>query len=93
MHKIWFGLAFAALIAKSAPAQDYQKNFVECAKELGLYADVGSDQKLQSDARGRALRRWYLQSEAQQAVFNDCVARKANLAPKPSAKGPPQVSR
>ena len=93
MHKIWFGLAFAALIAKPAPAQDYQKNFVECMKELGLHPDVGYAQRVQSDAGGRVLRRWYFQSEAQQAVFSDCVARKASLAPKPSAKGPPRVSR
>jgi hypothetical protein len=36
---------------------------------------------------GRVLRRWYLRSEAQSAAFNDCVARKASLAPKPAAKG------
>jgi hypothetical protein len=93
MHKIWFGLAFAALIARPAPAQDYQKNFVECTKELGLQPDAGYAQRVQSDAGGRVLRRWYFRSEAQQAVFNDCVARKASLARTPSAKGPPRVSR
>ena len=38
MHKVWFALAFAAAatIANPARAQDYQRNFVECAKELGL---------------------------------------------------------
>jgi hypothetical protein len=41
MHKIWFGLAFAAIIAKPASGQDYQKNFVECTKELGLQPDAG----------------------------------------------------
>jgi hypothetical protein len=34
MYKILFGLAFAAVIAKPALAQDYRKNFNECAKEL-----------------------------------------------------------
>jgi hypothetical protein len=36
MRKIWLGLAFAAIIAEPAPAQDHQKNFVECTKELGF---------------------------------------------------------
>ncbi len=93
MRKIWFGLAFAAIIANPASAQDYHKNFVECAKELGLDPDVGYTHRLQSDAGGRVLRRWYFRSEAQQATFNDCVARKASLAPKPSAKGSARVSR
>jgi len=92
MHKIWFGLAFAALITTAAPAQDYNKNFVECAKELGLNLDVGYTHRLQPEAGGKVLRRWYLRSEAQQATFNDCVARKASVAPKP-AKGPPRASR
>jgi hypothetical protein len=39
------------------------------------------------------IRGWRVQSEAQQAVLNDCVARKASLAGKPSAKGAPRVSR
>ena len=86
MQKVWFGLAFAAtaIIASPAPAQDYQRNFVECAKELGLDPDAGYTHKLRD---GRTLRRWYFRSEAQQATFNDCVARKASLAPKPAAKG------
>ena len=92
MHKIWFGLAFAALIAEPAPAQDYQKNFVECTKELGLQPDTGYAQKLQSEP-GRVLHRWYFHNETQQMTFSDCVARKASLARKPSAKGPPRVSR
>jgi hypothetical protein len=86
MHKIWFGLAFAAIIAEPALAQDYQRNFIECVKELGLHPDTSYERKIQSEG-GRVLRRWYFQSEAQAAVFNDCVARKASLAPKPSAKG------
>ena len=40
MHKIWIGLAFAVLVAAPAPAQDYQKNFIECVKELGLEYDT-----------------------------------------------------
>jgi len=93
MHKMWFGLALAALIASPAPAQNYQKNFVECAKELGLNPDVGYAQRVQSDGGRRVLRRWYLQSEAQQAAFNDCVGRKASLARKPSGNGPVQASQ
>ena len=85
MRRIWFGLAFAAIIAEPASAQDYRKNFVECAKELGLYRDVGYTQKLQS---GAVLGRWYYNSEAQRMAFDDCVARKASLARQPSAKGP-----
>ncbi len=92
MRRIWFGLALATIIAEPAPAQDYQKNFIECVKELGLNPDVGFAQKIQAEG-GRVLRRWYFQSEAQQATFNDCVARKASSAPKSSAKGPPRVSR
>jgi len=93
MHKIWLGLVFAALIATPAPAQDHRRNFVECMGELGLHPDLRSDQKLQPEAGGRVLRRWYFQSEAQQAVFNDCVARKASLVGRPTAKGPPRGSR
>ena len=91
MYKILFGLAFAAV--KPALAQDYRKNFNECAKELGLFLDPSYTHSLQPDAGGRVLRRWYLHSEAQQAAFDDCVARKAALVSKPSAKGPPRVSR
>jgi hypothetical protein len=89
MRKIWFGLAFAAAITTPALAQDYNKNFVECTKELGLQPDIGT-QKL-SD--GRVLRKWYLHSEAQQIIFSDCVARKASPARKPSTKGPSRVSQ
>jgi len=38
MYKIWFGLAFAAIVVNPASAQDYHKNFAECVKELGLEA-------------------------------------------------------
>lgn len=88
MNQIWFGLALAVIIAAPAPAQDYHKNFVECTKELALQPDANYAHKLQSD--GRVLRRWYFHNEAQQAAFSDCVARKASLAHRPSAKGPPQ---
>jgi len=88
MYKIWFGLAFAAIVVNSAPAQDYHRNWVECAKELGWQID--HTQKL-SD--GRSLQMWTWHNEAQQATFNDCVARKASLAAKPSAKGQPRASR
>jgi hypothetical protein len=94
MRKTWFGLAFAAIMVYPASAQDYHRNFAECAKEVGLFFDPSYTHKLQgADASGRVLRRWYFHSEAQQATFNDCLARKASLAPKPSAKGPQRVSR
>jgi hypothetical protein len=91
MRKICFLLALAAIVVNSASAQDYQKHFAECVKELGLQPDPSYTHKLQTD--GRTLRRWYFHSEAQAAVFNDCVARKASLAAKPGAKSQPQVSR
>ena len=69
MRKIWFGLAFAAIIAEPAPAQDYSRNFVECTKELGLQADAGNPYKLSL--------RWQFRTEAQEAAFSDCVTRKA----------------
>jgi hypothetical protein len=81
MNKIWFGLAFAAVMAGPAPAQDYH---VACTKEFALQADPGNPQKL-SD--GRMSRRYYFHSETQQAAFNDCLARKAapgsSVAPRP----------
>ena len=89
MCKIWFGLAFAAIVVSPASAQNYSKNWLECAKELGWQLNPAGTQKL-SD--GRTLTMWRPQSEAQQAVFNDCVARKASLAAKPAAKGQPRVS-
>ena len=88
MYKIWFGLAFAAIVVNPASAQDYRKNWIECAKELGWQID-----HVQKLSDGRTLQMWRWQSEAQQATFNDCVARKASLAPKPCAKGQPRVSR
>jgi hypothetical protein len=93
MHKIWFGVALAALIAGPAPAQDYNKNLVECMREAGLHPDPGYAQKLQSDAAHRTLHMWYLQSDAQAAFINDCVARKAKLAPKPSRNGRQRASQ
>ena len=89
MYKIWFGLVFAALITTPAPAQDYHRNWVECAKELGWQPDM----LIRKLSDGRSLQMWTWQNEAQQATFNDCVARKASLASKPSAKGQPRVSR
>ena len=43
MHKVWFGLAFAAIMAHPASAQDYHRNFAECAKEVGLFFDPSPD--------------------------------------------------
>jgi hypothetical protein len=83
MNKIWFGLAFAVMVAGPAPAQNYHKNLAECTKELGLQADPGNPYKL-SD--GRLSHRWYFHSEAQEAAFSDCVARKAG-------SGSPAASR
>jgi hypothetical protein len=57
MHKTLVGLALAALIANPATAQDYRRNFVECAKELGLNLDPNYIQKLQD---GRTVRQWYI---------------------------------
>jgi hypothetical protein len=84
MYKICFAGAFAAMVIGPASAQDYRKNFNECARELGLRLDPSYTHKIEST--GRTLRRWYFHSEAQAAVFNDCVARKAKNAPKPSAQ-------
>ena len=89
MCKILFGLAFAAIVVNPASAQDYHKNWVECAKELGWQPD-GPIRKLSDRS---SLQMWTSQNEAQEATFNDCVARKASLAAKPSAKGQPRVSR
>jgi hypothetical protein len=93
MRKIWFALAVAAIITTPAPAQDYHKNFAECAKEFGLYADTSYTHKLQPDAGGRTLRRWYFRSEAQRMAFENCLIQKASLAPKSSAKGTQRASR
>jgi hypothetical protein len=88
MRKIWFGLAFAAIVVNPASTQDYRKNWIECAKELGWQPDM----LVRKLSDGRTLQMWTWQNEAQQATFNDCVARKASLASKPSAKGQPRVS-
>jgi hypothetical protein len=88
MYKFWFGLAFAAILVNPASAQDYRRNWVECAKELGWQPE--RSQKLND---GRTLTMWRWHNEASQAAFNDCVARKARLAPTPSAKVPPRASR
>jgi len=85
MHRIWFGIAVTASAVGPAPAQDYNKNLVECLREIGLNPDPGYAQKLQSDPAHRTLRMWYVRSEAQQAVINDCVTRKASLARSQSA--------
>ena len=67
MNKIWFGLAFSVMVAGPAPAQNYDKNFVECTKELGLQIDPNA-LRLQD---GRVSRRWYFNSEAQEVAFQD----------------------
>jgi hypothetical protein len=93
MHKILVGLTFAAIMAKPALAQDYRKNFNECARELGLFFDSSYTHRVQPESGGHLLGRYILQNEAQMAAFNDCVARKASLASKPSGKGSPRASR
>ena len=85
MYKIWFGLTFVAIVVNPAPAQNYNKNWVECAKELGWQLD-----QVQKLSDGHSLQMWRWNNEAQQAAFSDCVARKARLAP---AKGQPRVPR
>jgi hypothetical protein len=80
MHKFLLGLASAAVITKPAIAQDHRKNFNECARELGLYLDNSYTHRLQPDAGGRVLRRWYFHSEAQRMAFDSCLVRKASLA-------------
>ena len=93
MHKIWFGMAFAALIVNPAPAQDYRKNFHECAKEIGLTRDVGYTRRVSPDAGGGVLGAYRPNGEAQQMAFYNCLGRKASLASKPSASGTPRASR
>jgi hypothetical protein len=87
MHKIWLGLAFVVAIAAPAIGQDYHKNFRECAKEIGLYPDTSYTHKLQAEAGGHTLRRWYFRGEAQRMAFEDCLVRRSKLAPQQSAKG------
>jgi hypothetical protein len=88
MYKICFGVALAALVASPSLAQNYNKNWVECAKELGWQID-----HVQKLSDGRTLQMWTWQNEAQQATFNDCVARKASLASKPSGNVRQRSSR
>jgi hypothetical protein len=84
MRKVWFGMAFVAvMIAQPALAQEYKKNFRECAKANGLHL---------APTNGR-LHRWRYYGEAQHMAFMDCVTRKANLAPASSAKAVSPVSR
>ena len=59
------------------------RTWAECVKELGLEPDPSYSHKIQSEG-GRELLRFYFRSDAQAAVFNDCVAGKASLASKPS---------
>jgi hypothetical protein len=90
MHKIWFGLAFAVMLISPASAQDYRKNWIECAKELGWQPDP----LVQKLSGGRTLTKWnWTYNEAQMAAHSDCVARKARLAPQPPATRQPRVSR
>jgi hypothetical protein len=93
MHTILTGLAFALLIVMPASAQDYKKNWVECARELGLTPDPSYTHRVQPEAGGHLLRRWYLHSEAQQAALDGCVARKASLTAKPLASKARRASR
>jgi hypothetical protein len=75
--RLWLGLAFAALIAQPASAQNYRRNFVKCTKELGLQADPSYALKLQSEP-GRVTQRWFFRNEHHQMAFTDCIARKAS---------------
>jgi len=85
MHKIWFGLAVTAIVVNPASAQDYRKNFHECAKETGMWRDTAYTHKLQD---GRVAGRYRANGQAQQTAFHDCLARKAS-----SARGAQGVSR
>ena len=87
MRQILLGLAFVAIIAMPVAAQNYHKNFRECAKEIGLYPDASYTHKLQAEAGGHTLRRWYFRGEAQRMAFEDCLVRRSKLAPQQSAKG------
>lgn len=92
MHKIWFGVAFAALIAAPAAAQDYKRNFVECLREMGLTPDPSYTLRLRSNP-GHVTRGFYLHSDAQQMAIDNCVTRKASAAPNPSGKGTARETR
>lgn len=84
MLKMWFGLPLAAIVtAEPALAQNYNKNFLECAKQLGAVEDVRPS--------GDHLRMFHFNSESQHIAFMDCVARKAKqspTAPRRPPKGP-----
>jgi hypothetical protein len=83
MCKVWLGLAFVAIVsAQPTSAQEYRKNFVECAKAVGFNPPV----------TGGRPRKWHYHSEIQNVAFMDCVTRKERLAPTSSAKGGPRVS-
>ena len=74
MLKMWFGVLLVAVItAEPALAQSYNKNWYECAHELGLGEVVRPS--------GDHLRQFRLNSEQQMMVFNNCLAKKAKLAP------------
>ena len=88
MYKILVGLAFAAIAATPAPAQDYRKNWVECARELGWHPE-----QFQKLSDGRTLSMWRWHNEAQQAAHNDCIARKASQGVKPSGNARQRTSQ
>jgi len=77
VYKILFGLAFAAIVVNPASAQDYRKNFHECAKETGMWRDTAYTHKLQD---GRVAVRYRANGQAQQRAFHDCLARKGSSA-------------
>jgi hypothetical protein len=84
MRKIWIGLAcIAVIVAKPAFAREHKQNFVECARAVGLHPVAGTSRP----------RKWRYHGEAQHMEFIDCLARKASLAPAPSAKGPQRAAR
>jgi hypothetical protein len=82
MRKIWLALVGGAAIIP-APAVA-QSSVIECAKESGGIQIITSD---------RRQFRWYFPSDMLTARFNDCVARRAALAPQPSTKTPSKRSR
>jgi len=82
MRKICLALVcVAATMPVPAAAQN---NVIDCAKASG---------GIQIPTSNPREFRWYFPNEALTARFNDCVARKAALAPKPSAKVPPKRER
>jgi hypothetical protein len=88
MYKILFGLAFTAIVVNSASAQDYRRNWVECARELGWQPE-----RIQNLSDGRKLSMWRWHNEAQQAAHNDCIARKARQGAKPSGNARQRTSQ